>query len=41
MKIMSRDFTKIRSRRFRDVQESAKSPNSEGSCTYTGGEKTG
>ena len=41
MKIMWRDFKKICSSRFRDIQESAKSPNSEWSCTYTGGEKTG
>ena len=41
MKIMWRDFKKIRSSRFGDIQESAKSPNSEWSCTYTGGEKTG
>ena len=41
MKIMWRDFTKIRSSRFGDIQEGAKSPNSEWSYTYTGGEKTG
>ena len=41
MKIMWRDFKKIRSSRFGDIQESAKSPNSEWSYTYTGGEKTG
>ena len=41
MKIMWRDFKKIRSRRFRDIQKSAKGPNFEWSCTYTGGEKTG
>ena len=41
MKIMWRDFKKIRSSRFGDIQESAKSPNSEWRCTYTGGEKTG
>ena len=41
MKIMWRDFKKIRSSRFRDIQKSAKSPNFEWSCTYTGGEKTG
>ena len=40
MKIMWRDFKKIRSNRLGDIQESAKSPNSEWSCTYTGGEKT-
>ena len=34
-------FKKIRSSRFRDIQKSAKSPNLEWSCTYTGGEKTG
>ena len=41
MIIMWTDFKKIRSSRFGDIQESAKSPNSEWSCTYTGGEKTG
>ena len=41
MKIMWRDLKKVRSRRFGDIQESAKSPNSEWSCTYTGAEKTG
>ena len=41
MKIVWRDFKKIRWSRFGDIQESAKSPNSEWSCTYTGGEKTG
>ena len=41
MKITWRDFKKIRSRRFRDIQENAKSPNSEWSRTYTAGEKTG
>ena len=41
MKIIWRDFKKIRSSRFGDIQESAKSLNSEWSCTYTGGEKTG
>ena len=41
MKIMWRDFKKIRSSRFRDIQESAKGPNSELNCTYTGCEKTG
>ena len=38
MKIMWRDFKKIRSSRFGDIQESSKSPNSEWSCTYSGGE---
>ena len=41
IKIMWRDFKKIRWIRFRDTQKSAKSPNFEWSCTYTGGEKTG
>ena len=41
MKIMWRDFKKIRSSRFGDVQKSAESPNFEWSLTYTGGEKTG
>ena len=41
MKIISRDFKKIRASRFRDIQKSAKSPNFEWTCTYTGGEKTG
>ena len=41
MKILWRDFQNIRLSRFVDIQESAKSPNSEWSCTYTGGEKTG
>ena len=41
MKIMWRDFKKIRSSRFRDIQKSAKSPNFQWNCTYTGGEKTG
>ena len=41
MKIMWRDFKNIRLSRFRDKQESAKSTNSEWSCTYTGGEKMG
>ena len=41
MKIKWRDFKKIRLSRFGDIQESAKSPNSEWSCTCTGGEKTG
>ena len=41
MKIMWRDFKKIRSSRFRDIQKSVKSPNFEWSRTYTGGEKTG
>ena len=43
MKIMWRDFKNIRSSRFRDIQKKkkAESPNSEWSCTYTGGEKTG
>ena len=41
MIIMWTDFKKISSSRFGDIQESAKSPNSECSCTYTGGEKTG
>ena len=40
-KIMWRDFKKIRSSRLGDLQESAKSPNSEWSCKYTGDEKTG
>ena len=41
MKITRRDFIKIRSSRFGDTKESAKSPNSEWSCTYmSGGEKT-
>ena len=39
MKIMWRDFKKIRSSRFRDIQKSAK--NFEWSSTYTGGEKKG
>ena len=34
MNIMWRDFKKIRSSRFRDVQKSDKSPNFEWSCTY-------
>ena len=41
MKIPWRDFEKISSSRFGDVQESAKSPTPEWSCTCTGGEKTG
>ena len=41
MKIMWRDFEKILSSRFGNIQESAKNPNSEWSCTYTGAEKTG
>ena len=41
MKIMWRDLKKIRSNRFRDIQNSAKSPNFEWSCTYTGAEKRG
>ena len=41
MKIMLGDFKKIRSSRFRDKEKSAKSPNFEWSCTYTGSEKTG
>ena len=41
MKIMWRDFKKISLSRFGDIQKSAKSPNSEWSFTYTGGEKTG
>ena len=41
MKIMWIDLKKIRSSRFGDIQESAKSPNSEWSCTYTDGEKMG
>ena len=41
MKIMWRDLKKICSSRLRDAQKSAKSPNFEWSCTYTGGEKTG
>ena len=41
MKIMWRDFKKIPSSRFGDIQKSAKSPNCEWSCTYRGGEKTG
>ena len=41
MKIMCRDFYKIRPGRFRVIQKSAKSPNFDWSCTYTGGEKTG
>ena len=41
MKIMWRYLKKIRPSRFRDKQNSAKSPNFEWSCTYTGGEKTG
>ena len=41
MKIMWRDLKKNRLSRFGDIQESTKSPNSEWSCTYTGGEKTG
>ena len=41
MTIMWRDFKKIRSSLFVDIQESAKSPDSEWSYTYTGGEKTG
>ena len=41
MKIMWRDSEKIRSSRFGDIQESAKSPNSEWSFTYTDGEKMG
>ena len=40
MKIMWRDFQKIRVSRFRDIQKSAKRPHFEWSCTYTGGEKT-
>ena len=39
MKILWRDLQKIRLSRFRDIQKSAKSPNFERSCTYTGGEK--
>ena len=38
MKIVWRDFKKIRSSRFRDIQKSVKSPNFEWSCTWTGGE---
>ena len=38
--IMWRDSKQIRSSRFRDMQKSAKSPNFEWSCTYTGGAKT-
>ena len=41
MKIIWRDFKKIRSSRFSDIQKSAESPNFEWSFTYTGGEKTG
>ena len=41
MKIMSRDFKKIGSSRFRDIQKSSKSPNFEWSCTPRGDEKTG
>ena len=41
MEIMWRDLKKIRSSRFRDIQKSAKSPNFEWSCTWTGGEKVG
>ena len=41
MKIMWRDFKKIRSSPFRDMQKSAKTPNFEWSCIPTGGEKTG
>ena len=41
MKIMWRDFRKICSSCFRDIQKSAKSPNFEWICTHTGGEKTG
>ena len=36
-----RDLKKILSSRFGDIPESAKCPNSEWGCTYTGGEKTG
>ena len=40
MKIIWRDLKKkIRLSRFRDTQKSAKSPNFEWSCTYTGGGK--
>ena len=39
MKIMRRDFNKINSSRFRDIQKSAKSANFQGSCTYCGGEQ--
>ena len=35
------NFKKIRLSRFRVIQKSAKSPNFEWSCTWTGGEKTG
>ena len=38
---MKRFKKKIRLSRFRDTQKSAKSPNFEWSCTYTGGGKTG
>ena len=38
MKIMWRDFKRIRSSRFRNIQKSAKSSNFEWSCTYTGGQ---
>ena len=41
MKIMWRDFLKIRSSIFRDIRKRAKSPNFEWSWTYTDGEKTG
>ena len=41
MKIVLRDFKKIRSNRFRDEQKNVKSPNFEWSCTWTGGEETG
>ena len=40
MKNMWIDFKKIRSSRFRDIQKSAKNPNFEWGCAYTGGEKT-
>ena len=36
-----RDFEKIRSIHFRDIQKSPKSQNFERSCTWAGGEKTG
>ena len=38
---MWRDFKKNCSSHFGDIQESPKSPNSEWSYTYTGGEKAG
>ena len=41
MKIMRRDFKKIHSSHFRDIQKSAESPNFQCSCTETSGEKTG